>query len=247
MTSAINLGTYASVPLEDLVPDGANVIANKIPVQSVITSRRTAIFNPQNGSTFSAGGQINIRIPGESSYLVPNSAVLHFFINVATASATPDDPPALAVINRAVLRANGWLLEDILNVNEAATALVYSHMNPSVYCFSQGTALKTWKWNNNYGAADISGADPSGTLVQAISNINALSYLNLGWAGVATRATKAASRFYGNAVECNLPLAYVYGLFRSAKLFPLANITDMVLELTLEGATAALVSSGSPT
>lgn len=253
--SSLSVREFAAIGLDERIPESAKVVGNAIPVQSVITGRRQQKFMPVNGSTFQASQNPNFRMSATSDFLIPSTATLHFkLVNKTTQSdgTTPsttacfDDPPALAILQRSILRASGVLVEDILEANRSAAALTYSHMSPERYAKEGSIDTKNWKWNRDYSTDTQTVAAPGAAYVQAEATAvrNLLEGLRLDEDGVARRqALAAAEHANGTEIEVNLPLSYVFGLFRTNRLFPLSFVGELNIEFTLAQAVAAIVSS----
>jgi hypothetical protein len=260
--SSLNIREFATIGLDERVPEASRVVGNAIPVQSVITGRRTQKYLPVNGSTFTESQNPTFKMSANSDFLIPSSATLHFKLKRTSAGANAcfDDVPALAVINRAILRASGVLVEDILEVGRSSVAMTYSHMSPERYSGQGSIDTGNWKWNTAYGSNAIAalpsavvGVDPANPTVAEINTLaTPLSTYVEGsrpdGKGVAQRQTRASAEYAQDAeIEVNLPLSYIFGTFRTNKLFPLSFVGQLEIELTLAQALRALVDkSGVP-
>lgn len=257
--SSLSVREFASIGLDERIPESARVVGNAIPVQSVITGRHQTKFMPVNGSTFTPGQNPNFRMSATSDFLIPSTATLHFkLFNKTKTSAGADsetscfdDPVATSVIQRSILRASGMAVEDILETNRCASALTYTHMEPERYAKQGSIDTKNWKWNRDYGTLDIGDlSDASGGYEQAeVQDIRDLvSGLRLDQFGVEQRQELAAVEYTASGateIEVNLPLSYIFGLFRTTRLFPLSFVGELNIEFTLAQAVQAIVSSVS--
>ena len=255
--SSLSVREFAAIGLDERVPEAAKVVGNAIPVQSIITNRRQQKFLPVNGSTFTPNQNPNFRMSATSDFLIPSSATLHFKLvnkttesdgTTASTTACFDDPPALAVIQRAILRASGVLVEDILETNRSAAALSYTHMDPERYAKQGSIDTKNWKWNRDYETDSQTVGAPGGTYAQAeaLAVRNLVQGMRLDEGGVVRRQALASAEYANDTeIEVNLPLSYVFGLFRTNRLFPLSFVGELNIELTLAQAITAIVSSES--
>lgn len=248
--SSLNIREFATIGLDERVPEASKVVGNAIPIQSVITGRRTQKFLPVNGSTFTESQNPTFKMSANSDFLVPSSATLHFKLNRKSGAGSFDDVPALAVINRAILRASGVLVEDILEVARSSVAMTYSHMSPERYAGQGSIDCGNWKWNTGYesnsfaATAAAAGATPTAAEFDAVQAV--VEAGRPDGKGVAARAALAATE-HGSAVEVNLPLSYLFGTFRTNKLFPLSFVGQLEIELTLAQALRAMVGAAAST
>jgi len=250
--SSLNIREFATIGLDERIPESSKVVGNAIPVQSVITGRRTQKFMPVNGSTFTESQNPTFKMSANSDFLVPSSAMLHFKLKRTNAGTTTcfDDVPALSVINRAILRASGVLVEDILEVGRSSVAMTYSHMSPERYSGQGSIETGNWKWNKSYqsntldATAPAAGAAPDAAEFDAVQAVVEASRGDAK--GVVARQALAAGEYAQDAeIEVNLPLSYLFGTFRTNKLFPLSFVGQLEIELTLAQAVRALVDSAA--
>jgi len=255
--SSLSVREFAAIGLDERIPESAKVVGNAIPVQSVITGRRQQKFLPVNGSTFQPSQNPNFRMSATSDFIIPSTATLHFKLVNKTKTAAGadsetscfDDPPALAVLQRSQLRASGVLVEDILETNRASAALTYTHMEPERYAKQGSIDTKNWKWNRDFGTEVIGNLpDASSNYVQGeLQDVRDLvNGLRLDEYGVLERQELASGLYdasQGNEIEINLPLSYVFGLFRTNRVFPLSFVGELNIEFTLAQAVAAIVSN----
>lgn len=270
--SALSVREFQSLPLEENIPEASNVMANSIPVQSVITGRRSIRVDPQNGSAFTPGQNPSIKLSSMSEFLIPSSVVLHYKLqnqtyttgapNTASQTACFDDLPATSILNRAILRMAGNAIEDILDVNRATAALAYTHMEPANYSGEASISTRSWKWNRDYQTNSIatlpSVVAGTGTDPAVVNDVNAVATpvaqmvegFRMDGKGVARRQALAATEYCkvgaptaNPVVEVNLPLSLIFGTFRTNKLLPLSFIGELGLEFTLADAVQAIVSS----
>lgn len=269
--SSLNIREFATVGLDERLPEASKVVANAIPVQSVITGRRTQKYTPVNGSSFTESQNPTFKLSANSDFLIPSSATLHFRLrntsDNAGTTACFDDPTGLVPFSRGLLRASGVLIEDILDVARSSAAMTYTHMSPERYAKQGSIDTANWKWNRDFytsditiddPVADISAVDPDNpteaeielaldTVTQPTATL--VRGLRLDGQGVSQRQLYASDRDDDedvNEVEINLPLSYIFGLFRTNRLFPLSFIGQLEIEFTLAQAVRAIVDSTIP-
>jgi len=259
--SSLNIREFATIGLEDRVPEASRVVGNALPVQSVITGRRTQKFTAVNGSTFTESQNPTFKLSANSDFLIPSSATLHFKLKKDSGNGVFDDVPALAVLNRAILRCSGVLVEDVLEVGRSSTAMVYSHMSPERYEGQGSIETGNWKWNTQYGSNAVTALPTAITSAIAGSptdaELNALATpvsemveaARCDGKGVAARAARFFTEIGAgpifNDIEVNVPLSYIFGLFRTNRLFPLSFIGQLEIEFTLAQALRAMVGTAS--
>lgn len=245
--SSLNIREFATIGLDERIPEASKVVGNAIPVQSVITGRHTQKFTPMNGSTFTETQNPSIRLYSNSDFLIPSSATLHFKLKRTSAGADAcfDDVPALSVLNRAILRVAGELVEDVLELGRATTAMTYSHMSPHRYSGQGSIDTGNWKWNTSYGSNAEDALPAPGAAydqAEAVAVREMIEASRADGKGVAARQLRASEEHAQNAeIEVNVPLSYIYGTFRTNKLFPLSFVGGMEIELTLAQAIRAIV------
>lgn len=258
--SQFGVMNVAGVNLQERIPEASKLVANQIPVQSVVVKRRQVKYNANNGTTFSPNQVPNFSIQSNSDFLIPSTAILHYKLRNTTTTATDlssttacFDDLGSCVINRATARVSGVMVEDILDVNKAVNVLAYQHMNDKHYSNEGSLNLGAWKWVNGWGTDDLPFVDFSGTYDETLEDLLAqtVNVMRKDAIGVAERQTLRAayeSNSGGankNDIEVNLPLSYLFGLFRSNKLFPLSFLSELKLEFLLESAVKAIYSTAS--
>jgi len=261
--SSFGVANVAGINLQDRIPESSKLVANAIDVQSVVVSRRQAKFNANNGTTFNPSEVPNFSIQSNSEFMIPSTAVLHYKLKNTTKTNAGNqsitacfDDLGTCIINRATARISGVQVEDTLDVNKSINVLAYSHMNPEHYNHEAGINLKAWKWvkgyeSNKAGTATAASNPP--TQAQATQAIVASNSQRLDGTGVTARqllragveVVEVEGANVAQDIEVNIPLSYIFGLFRSNKLFPLAFLSELKLEFLLESAVKAVFSTAA--
>lgn len=260
--SSLNIREFATIGLDERIPEASRVVGNALPVQSVIVGRRTQKFLPVNGSTFTESQNPTFKMSANSDFLIPSSATLHFKLRNKSAnagtSACFDDTPGTSVFNRAILRASGVLVEDILEVARSTTAMTYTHMSPERYSKQGSIDTHNWKWNRDFRTdaqasveLDVSAVDAANPteaeINTAINPVQALAEgLRLDEKGVDARqvlASEEATDDTAGEIEVNVPMSYFFGTFRTNKLLPLSFLGQLEVEFTMAQAVRAIVDT----
>lgn len=270
---SFGVSNLVGLNLKDRIPESSKLVGNAVDVQSVVVQRKTVKVPANNGSSFSQNQTINVKLQSSSDFLIPSTGAINFYLTndtVVTAGGAQSttasfDDLASCVINRATLNVGGSQLENIQDVNKAINVLVYSHMNQAHYEHEAGLNLKSWKWNKGYNSGALPNYTPANlgsAYVAAAANANldavvtsvttVLDSLRPDEKGVAARQVNRATLVEHVAgvkqpIFVSIPLSYIYGMFRSNVLFPLAFVSDLQLELITESAIKAIISTGVDT
>lgn len=252
----LGVGSLVGVPITERIPESSKLAGNDVPIQSVVVNRKQVKQPPSNGSSFSPNQVVNFVISSGQDFMIPSTACLHYKIDNTDTSGTPDsciDDLGTAVWNRSSLSLSGVQLEQTLDVNKAINTLVYAHMNSAHYEREATINAKAWKWAKGLYSADAGtaqSASGSYTPAEATQALQASNSERLDAVGVARRQARrsAEETAVGATIEVNIPLSYIFSLFRSNKLFPLSFVSDLRIELNTESAIKAMFSpSDSPT
>lgn len=245
--SQFGVMNVAGVNLKEVIPESGKLVANEIPISSVVVKRRTVKYNANNGTTFSPSQVPNFSIQSNSDFLVPSSAVLHFKLNNTSTGAdealTSFDDLGTCVINRATCRVSGVMVEDVLDVNKVVNTQVYLHSNKKHYDDELTIQSGAWKWATGYKSDAFNASDVSNNEIQTNDIID---LQRMDQHGVASRQEREAV-VEASVKEVNIPLSYMLGLFRSNKLFPLSFLSELKLELLLETAQKAMYKPSGTT
>jgi hypothetical protein len=244
----LGVGSLVGVPIAERIPESSKLAGNEVPIQSVVVNRKQVKQVPSNGSAFGANQVVNFVLSSGQDFMIPSTACLHYKIeNTSTGGATDSciDDLATAVWNRGTLALSGVQLEQTLDLNKAVNTLVYAHMNSAHYEREATINAKAWKWAKGlYSSQAGTAQSASATYVQAEATqaIEASNAERLDATGVARRQNERAVEEQAGTVEVNIPLSYIFALFRSNKLFPLSFVSDLRIELNTESAIKALFS-----
>lgn len=225
----LGVGSLVGVPITERIPESSKLAGNDVPIQSVVVNRKQVKQPPSNGSTFVPNQVVSFVISSGQDFMVPSSASLHYKIAITDASACScTDDLGTAVFNRSSLSLSGVQLEQTLDVNKAVNTLVYAHMNSAHYEREATINAKAWKWAKGLYTNGVATGGASA------------DYERLDLTGVATRQVARATEECTGTVEVNIPLSYIFALFRSNKLFPLSFVSDLRIDLNTESAIKAL-------
>jgi len=259
--SSFGVSNIQGVNLQDKIPESAKLVANSIDVQSVVSNRRQVKFNANNGNSFSPSETIHVALQSQSDFIIPSSASVHLVLKNSTVTAAPAsaasttscfDDLSTCVINRAMLSASGVAVEDILDVNKVINTLAYSHMTPEHYNNQASVNVGAWKWVKGYGSDGVGAYTPAPDTVPpttaqvnaSVASVNSYAVLNRNDTfGVASRQILRSAKETANGLEVNIPLSYIFALFRSNTLFPLSFLSSLDMHLTLESAIKAIFST----
>lgn len=232
----LGVGSLVGVPITERIPESSKLAGNDVPIQSVIVNRKQVKQPPSNGSTFVPNQVVSFVLSSGQDFMIPSSASLHYKIVNTDTSANKSciDDLATAVFNRSSLSLSGVQLEQTLDVNKAINTLVYAHMNSAHYEREATINAKAWKWAKGLYTNGVATGGASA------------DYERLDSTGVASRQLARATEETASGasgVEVNIPLSYIFALFRSNKLFPLSFVSDLRIDLNTESAIKAMFRS----
>lgn len=234
MATALPSGSQG-LHIEEVVPAGADV--KGVSRASILQGRRRIRFQPQTGTTATAGSIIQFVLSDSTGLLDVNSMVLSYTAKVTTSGSAVLDE-GIPWLRRAQATINGQLLEDVDNAHRAYVAEICSSVSMAWYRCS-GTFAGFWRF-----AKDLVG--------------NAVPYLNTAIAGlngnqlgsdrrfndvVSTLAEVQAQQVAG--VQQGIPVGLIMPSFRSERYWPLRNMGELVLQFTTAAPGEAVWYSGS--
>lgn len=237
MTSTV-ISPFHGLPLQEVVPDAMEV--KGVSKSSLLTGRRRIRFQPQSGTTANPGSIVQFVLADSSCLLDVNSMVLS--CNVATrtstggALVTMDDGPAWC--RRIQVSINGQLLDDTDNAHRNANAQVLMNADRSWY---SGPGSFAGYWNLNSDLANTyQWPDASGAVATAPKRFG----------DVVAGGTNAAYRTGGvngsSAVMSQaIPMGLLSSSLRSKQYWPLSQMGELVIQLTLAQAAEATVNYGT--
>ena len=228
MSGATVISPFAGLPVSEVVPDAVEV--KGVSKSSLLVGRRRIRFQPQTGTTASPGGIIQFVLADSASLLDVNSMVLSFNASTSGTTTNPafDDGPAWC--RRIQVSINGQLLDDTDNAHRNTNAQVTLNADRSWYQ-GPGSFAGYWAMNPdlavNYGALNETTfeprfADVSGGLTNAIAR------------GVA-------------GTSYAVPLGLLSSALRCKQYWPLANMGELVVQITLAQAAEALIQPAGGT
>lgn len=225
MTSALT-SPFHGLPIEEAVPLSMEV--KGVSKSSLLQGRRRIRFQPQSGTTATAGNIVQFVLSDSTGLLDVNSMVLSATVDTAggdgTAPVVLDDGPAWC--RRAQLSLNGSLVEDVDNAHRAFNLEIQSTCGQDFYN-SEGSFMNLWKFNNTL----VSSGSP-----WAKNNVLASA------AARGADTYKDASGNLLNGVQCAWPLGLILPSLRSNKYFPLRSMGEMVLQFTCANNEEAIFS-----
>jgi hypothetical protein len=222
---------FHGLPIEEAIPEAANVTGLK--QASVLQGRRRIRFQPQTGTAANPGSIIQFVLSDSTGLLDVNSMVL---------SATPvlkqvaigtggycvmDDGPSWA--RRIQVVANGSLIEDVDNCHRAANLEILSTVGNDFYK-ADGSFMGYWKFNETLSVANPTVQNNveqhAKDLTADISGNNSVAGANF------------SNGFLG--YQQAWPLGLLAPSLRSNKYWPLRNMGELVLQITLANASEAI-------
>lgn len=231
----LGVGSLVGVPITERIPESSKLAGNDVPIQSVVVNRKQVKQPPSNGSTFVPNQVVSFVISSGQDFMIPSSASLHYKIQRTAGADACIDDLGTAVFNRSSLSLSGVQLEQTLDVNKAVNTLVYAHMNSAHYEREATINAKAWKWAKGLYTNGVATGGASA------------DYERLDSTGVLTRQVARSAEENAGTVEVNIPLSYIFALFRSNKLFPLSFVSDLRIDLNTESALKAMYSPSDAT
>lgn len=221
---------HSGVKLEEVVPGSLDTVSG-VSASTALVQRKRLRLVPQTAATANPGDIINFLIQ-DPGMLDLQSAVLHANITVAGTGGSPclDDGPAW--LRQIVIQVDGQNLETQDRCNKLTNMETYMTAPSDLYNRALSFA-GYWKFNNELAAF---GASSSATNVKQWQDVSANSV--------------AAAALYGTATtgwDIALPLGLVSHFFRSERLFPARFANNLLIQMQLEAASAAIFSVAAST
>lgn len=219
---------HAGLKLDEVVPAPLDQVSG-ITHSTALVQRKRLRLVPQTSATANPGDIINFLIQ-DPGMLDLQSAVFHANIVVSGTGGSPslDDGPAW--LRQLVVQVDGQNLETQDRCNKATLMETYMSCEPDLYRRALSFA-GFWKFNNELAAF---GASSSATNQKQFQDISS----NL----------VAANAFYTTSTygwDIAVPMGLVSHVFRSDRLFPARFANNLLVQMQLEAATAAIYSGAT--
>jgi hypothetical protein len=224
-----NPSIHSGVKLSEVVPGSLDHVSGVTSSTALVQRKRLRLV-PQTAATANPSDIINFLIQ-DPGMLDLQSAVFHANIVVTGSNSgvcTMDDGPSW--LRQLVVQVDGQNLETQDRVNKCTNMETYMTASSALYNRALSFA-GYWKFNPDLKACPNS----AGT-----ANI---------WCDVSGNAT-APSVFYANTTfgyDVAVPLGLVSHVFRSEKMFPSRFANNLLIQMQLESAAAALFTLGAST
>ena len=216
---------HSGLKLEEVLPapmDSVSGVSNS----TALVQRKRLRLVPQTAATANPGDIINFLIQ-DPGMLDLRSAVLHANIVVSgvsgSGSATMDDGPSW--LRQLVIQVDGQNMETQDRCNKLTNMETYMTATPALYNRALSFA-GYWKFNNDLAAS---------------------ASTNLQFQDVSGNAA-AASTFYQTSTygyDIAVPLGLVSHFFRQDRYFPARFANNLLIQMQLEAAAAALFTTGT--
>lgn len=206
---------FAGIPISEVVPEAIAGMNEGLTKSSLLVSRRKIRFQPQTGTTASAGSIVQFVLADSSSLLDVNSATISFkATTTGTGAETLDD--GVSWCRRVQLSLNGNLVEDIDNAHRYTNMEVYGGADKAWYQ-SAGSYAGFWKFNPDLATA--SQATGGFTYNPGYGDVSGV------FAPASVRTTAGEDRL--------VPLSLMSGFFRTKQYIPLNLLGELVVSFTL--------------
>ena len=220
---------HSGIKLEEVVPGSLDAVSG-VSASTALVQRKRLRLVPQTAASASPGDIINFLIQ-DPGMLDLQSAVLHANITVTGSGGTPclDDGPAW--LRQIVIQVDGQNLETQDRCNKLTNMETYMTVPSDMYN-RQLSFAGYWKFNPELQAFASSAAS-----------------VTKQWQDVSSNSA-AATGFYGTSTtgwDIALPLGLVSHFFRSERLFPARFANNLLIQMQLEAATAAVFSTTAVT
>ena len=223
-----NPSIHSGVKLSEVVPGSLDHVSGVTSSTALVQRKRLRLV-PQTSATANPSDIINFLIQ-DPGMLDLQSAVFHANITVTGSNSgvcTMDDGPSW--LRQLVVQVDGQNLETQDRVNKLTCMETYMTASSALYNRALSFA-GFWKFNN-----DLKAVAPGTT-----------QHL---WCDVSGNGV-ASSSFYGTATygyDVAVPLGLVSHVFRSEKMFPSRFANNLLIQMQLESAQAALFTLGAST
>lgn len=244
MTSTV-ISPFHGLPLQEVVPDAMEV--KGVSKSSLLTGRRRIRFQPQSGTTANPGSIVQFVLADSSCLLDVNSMVISYNAVTAGTSGTAslvtlDDGPAWC--RRVQVSINGQLLDDTDNAHRNANAQVLMNADRSWY---SGPGSFAGYWNQNSDLANTyQWPDASGAVATAPKRFGDVV------AGGTNAAYRTGGYNGGNTSQVTtvrmsqaIPMGLLSSSLRCKQYWPLSQMGELVIQLTLAQNAEAIVNYGS--
>jgi hypothetical protein len=236
---------FQGLPISEVVPEAVPAMNEGMTKSSLLVSRRKIRFQPQTGTTASAGSIVQFVLADSSSLLDVNSATISFTATTSGTASVPALDDGVAWCRRLQVSLNGNLVEDIDHCHRLTNMEVYASGDKSWYQ-SAGSFGGWWKFNPDL-VLGVATATPSAAQQQAYNP-------GFGDIGVTNNPTKVTGAPWDAAIARQTagesrvnPLSLMSGFFRTKQYIPLNLLGELVVSFTLAAATEACLqdSTGS--
>jgi hypothetical protein len=225
---SVNVSSYEPLAIEERLPESLKVPS--LTASSVISDRRRIRVVPQGQQSINnqSSNQITFMLTDSASYLDPQSACFSGKFTITNGTNTQYailDDGIHSLFSRARLYVGGQLVEDRNNLGVSVNKEIYSSM-PWEHYKSVGLPLALlYKYNNDAFAttlgANVDLAGVSQALTSTMKN------------ECDARVANVYAYQSGGACFFSLPLAYIFGLFRTARAIPLRNLGQIQITLDI--------------
>ncbi len=230
--------SFQGLPISEVVPEAIPAMSEGMTKSSLLVSRRKIRFQPQTGTSATAGSIVQFVLADSSSLLDVNSATISFTVTTTgTGIETLDDGPSWC--RRMQISLNGNLVEDIDHCHRLTNMEVYAGADKSWYQ-SAGSYMGYWKLNPDLVVGQAT-ATPTAAQQQ---NYNP-GFGDIGGSAPATPVgpwAAAGVRTAAGETRIN-PLSLMSGFFRTKQYVPLNLLGELVISFTLASAAEACLQA----